>query len=101
MKKFLYVMLLSGFVSSSAVCPIDFDGETVCSINNYKDSNVPIFQQNNAERNMQSQQTNLQPFNQKNSIGQSKEAESINRKNNAGCQFGICVQNQNNDFNNR
>ena len=101
MKKILYIIFLSCFMSANALCPIDFDGESVCSLTNYKDSGIPIFKNQNSERIMQNSQTKLQPLTQTNPIGQSKEAESLNKKNNAGCQFGICVQNQNNDFNNR
>ncbi len=100
MKKFLLLiqlLIFLNFMQANAMCPLEIQGDTVCSMQNFKDSPLPLFQNNNSSINSTSQspQTNLQPYINE----QSSEQTKLNKQNNnsnLNCQFGLCPQNFNN-----
>ena len=99
MKKFLIILSFFLSLPSHALCPVETNGESVCSITNF-DNKSPIFQMPNSENNMNSSQGVVQPMRQENALNNQiyEQSDSI-MKYNSGCQFGICVQDLNNTKN--
>ena len=101
MKKFFYIQLFIFFsiIQVNALCPLESDGESVCSMQNFKESSFLLFKSGNMNSNMnsnaQSSNTTLQPYNNEQSAEQMKFTEQNNNPN-LNCQFGLCPQNFNN-----
>ena len=81
------------------MCPVEADGESVCSITNFNNK-APIFQSPASENNLSKPQGIVQPMRQENALNNQiyEQSDSI-MKYNSGCQFGICVQDLNNTKN--
>ena len=94
MKKYCFLIAVLIVLPVYALCPIE-GGETVCSLPDYGEQTVPLFQQTNAGINTNNPNTKLQPMSKTNPIEQmSGPNNSLNY--NSGCQFGMCLQNPNN-----
>lgn len=83
---FIALLLIS---PAFALCPVN-SGESVCNLPNYGSNQLPIFQDENSEANMNKTQPQLQPFHDNNNMNQINDNNIFN--NQTGCQFGICNQ---------
>ena len=99
MKNLLLILLaLIIYLPAFALCPIDAEGESVCSMQNFKDNPSPIFQNNTinpaANNNIQTSPQQLQPYANEQKFEQIKLNKNQNP--NLNCQFGLCPQNNDN-----
>ena len=102
MKKFLLIFMFMFFVSiqSYALCPIDADGESVCSLSDFSNNQKPIFQTQNSGIDINNTHGSIKPIQSENGLNNKLPSSSDSiMKYNSGCQFGICVQDLNNTKN--
>ena len=100
MKKLFFI--ISAFIIYSpvfALCPINTNGESICSMQNFRDNSSPIFQNKSmnpiTNPNTQNPSVQLQPYVNNQALEQTRFQE-INRNPNLNCQFGLCPQNNDN-----
>jgi hypothetical protein len=74
-----------------ALCPID-SGESVCSLPDFKQNSTQIFQDINSEKNLNDNQTQLQPLQKDDLFNKMRAPNYELMKYDSGCQFGTCVQ---------
>ena len=73
-----------------ATCPIE-NGETVCTLPEFREQIKPSIQTNSTLGGLNQPQVELQPIQRKDPMEQMRNPN--NRLNyNSGCQFGVCVQ---------
>jgi hypothetical protein len=90
MKKFLFLFALVISLPAYALCPID--GESVCSMQNFKTNSNPLFQTPSSGIDTNTTPTQLQPFNS-NKTNLEMQTQNNNLNYNSNCQFGNCYDN--------
>lgn len=98
-KSFLILLTVIIYSPVFALCPIDADGESVCSMQNFTDNSAPIFQNQSinpiTSPAPQNSNIQLQPYGN-NQASEQTRFQEINRNPNLNCQFGLCPQNSDN-----
>lgn len=90
MKKILVLLFFYLCIPSYGMCTIGAE-ESICTLPDFKSNNTPMFQNTNAEANINGIQTPLQPFKEE-TFDKSRVPNNELMKYDSGCQFGICVQ---------
>ena len=95
MKKYLILAIFLAPISSFAACPIDINGEAVCTLPEFRQQITPVFKQSTGvQTNIDSPAGQLQPLNRTDPINDMRGPNN-NLNYNSGCQFGVCLQNPN------
>ena len=90
MKKLFLLFSFFLYMPSFAVCSINPD-ESICTLPDFKTNIKPMFQNTNAEANINGIQTPLQPFKEE-TVDKKRIPNNELMKYDSGCQFGVCVQ---------
>ena len=93
MKKYLILSALFVILPSYSACAID--GESVCTLPEFRQQVTPMFKQSTGiQPNIDNTPGQLQPLNRADPIN-SMRSPNNDLNYNSGCQFGVCLQNPN------